>query len=154
MAFLDAREEAIYDFAKKYYQSFFNKNNFGILKKQVEKETASVVYADSNMLVKIDYDGKLFTVGFGSKQDTKCWGVDLIKACFKITDYKIHEDDIANRKKILSDSFHVDDYSGNAAFCVANFNKIKTIFSSENYIKTKTQLERLGLEKQGYYKSI
>lgn len=154
MAFLDSREEAIYDFVKKYYQNFFSKNKFEILKKEITEAVAVIYYSDSQMVIKIEKNKNLFLVGFGQIKDALWWSLDLIRAYFKITDYKIDEDNIMSRKKVLLESFNVDDYSGNASYLITNFNRIKNTFSSENYNKTNVELEKLSLEKQKYSKGV
>ncbi|MBI4947797.1 MAG: hypothetical protein HY840_15510 [Bacteroidetes bacterium] len=150
MAFLDSWEEEVNDFVKKYYQSFFAKNNFVFFKKEAFLGGGSMIFSDSGVLFEIASNKNRFVIKFGQVEGKMFFGLDIIKAYFKITDYRIDEDDIPNRKKVLLESFHADDYSGNATFLIANFNKIKNLFSSENYNETKVQLEKLSLEKQKY----
>jgi len=149
MAFLDRWEEEINDFVQKHYQPFFAKNGFKILKKEAAQGGGLMIFSDSVFLLEIGNNKSRFMIKVG-KIEGQFLGLDLIKAYFKITDYRINEDDIATRKKVLSESFNADDYSGNATYLITNFNKIKNLFSSANYNETKAQLEKLALEKQKY----
>lgn len=149
MAFLDSWEEELNDFVKKYYQSFFIKNGFKFLKKEVGQGGGLMIFSDSALLVEVVNNISRFMIKVG-KAEGQFLGLDIIKAYFKITDYRIDEDDLINRKKALLESFNSYDYSGNATYLIANFNKIKNLFSSGNYNETKVQLEKLSLEKQKY----
>jgi len=150
MAFLDRWEEEINDFVKKYYQSFFVKNKFEFLKKEAANGGGAMIYSDSAFLFEVVNNKNRFMIKVGQVEGKLFWGLDIVKAYFKITDYRIDEDDIPSRKKVLLDSFNADDYSGNATYLISNFNKIKNLFSSVNYNETKSQLEKLSLEKQKY----
>jgi len=150
MAFLDSWEEEISDFVKKYYQGFFSKNKFEFFKKEAIQGGGAMIYSDSSFLFEIVNNKNRFVIKLGQMEGKLFWGLDIIKAYFKITDYRIDEDDMPSRKKVLLESFHADDYSGNATFLIANFNKIKNLFSSANYNATKVKLEKLSLEKQKY----
>lgn len=150
MAFLDSWEEEINDFVKKYYQSFFSKSNFKFFKKEATQGGGAMTFSDSAVLFEIANNTNRFVIKLGPMEGKLFFGLDIIKAYFKITDYRIDEDDIPSRKKVLLESFHADDYSGNATFLIANFNKIKNLFSPANYGQTKVQMEKLSLEKQKY----
>ena len=150
MAFLDSWEEEINDFVKKYYQSFFAKSGFKILKKEAGQSGGAMIYSDSGILFEVANNKNRFMIKVGPIEGKLFWSLGLIKSYFKITDYRINEDDIAIRKKVLLESFNADDYSGNATYFITNFNKIKNLFSSVNYNETKVQLEKLSLEKQKY----
>jgi hypothetical protein len=150
MAFLDSWEEEINDFIKKYYQSFFSKNKFEFFKKEAAQGGGGMIFSDADLLFEIVTNKSRFMIKVGQVEGKLMWGLDLIKAYFKITDYRIDEDDTASRKRVLLESFNADDYSGNATFLITNFNKIKNLFSSANYNETKVQLEKLSLEKQKY----
>lgn len=151
MAFLDSWEEEVNDFVKKYYQSFFSKNKFEFLRKEAVQGGGLMIFFDGNILFEIVNNKQRFAIKIGSKAEEKLlWGLDVIKAHFKITDYRIDENDIPSRKKILLESFNADDYSGNATYLITNFNKIKNILDQVNYKVTKVQMEKLSLEKQQY----
>jgi hypothetical protein len=152
MAFLDSWEEEINDFVKKYYQSFFAKNNFQVLKKEAGEGGGLMTFSNSDLLVEVVNNKNRFMIRVG-KVEGKYWGLDMIKAYFKITDYRIDEDDKINRRKALLDGFNADDYSGNVTYLTNNFNKIKNFFSQANYNETKVQLEKLSLEKQAFVKA-
>lgn len=150
MAFLDRWEEEINDFVKKYYQSFFVKNKFVFLKKEAAPGGGSMIYTDSGMLLEITNIKNRFSIKAGPTEGKLFWGLDLIKSYFKITDYRIDEDNVPARKSALLSTFNADDHSGNATFLINNFNRIKTLFSGVNYKESGIQLEKLGLEKQKY----
>ena len=149
MAFLDSWEEELNDFVKKYYQAFFTKNGFKFLKKEAGQGGGLMIFSDSALLVEMVNNKGRFVIKVG-KVEGQYWGLDMIKAYFKIVDYRIDEDDTINRKKALLDGFKQDDYSGNAAYLANNFNKMKDIFSSKKYDEIKLQLEKLSLEKLKY----
>lgn len=151
MAYLEKWEEEITDFVKKYYQAFFDKNKFKTTSKNSEKaESGQIIYTDSSVAVKVVNTKGKYGVEVGQIDGNLFWSLDLIKSSFKITDYKIDEDDRVSRKRALLDTFKDEDYSANASFLIANFNRIKTMFSSGNGNETRRQLERLSLEKQKY----
>ena len=54
---------------KKYYQNFFSKNKFEILKKEITEAVAVIYYSDSQMVIKIEKNKNLFLVGFGQIKD-------------------------------------------------------------------------------------
>ena len=149
MAFLDSWEEELNDFVKKHYSGFFNKNGFKFLKKEAGQGGGAMIFSDSAVLLEIATNKNMFMIKIG-KEEGQFLGLDMIKANFKITDYRIDDDDVVNRKKALLDGFNADDYSGNVTYLTNNFNKIKNLFSSANYNETKVQLEKLSLEKLKY----
>lgn len=149
MAFLDRWEEEINDFVKKYYQSFFGNNKITFLKKEAGQGGGSMTFSDSAVLLRITNSKNRFLMEVG-QMDGKFWGLDLIKSYFKITDYRIDEENVSARKSALLATFNADDYSGNATYLITNFKKIKGLFSSGNYNGTKAEMEKLILEKQKY----
>lgn len=150
MAFLDVWEEEINEFVKKYYLGFFSKNGFKFLKKEPGQGGGSMVFSDSTLLLEITNVKGRFTIRLGHTDGKLFLGLDLIKAYFKIIDYKIDEDNISARKSALLGTFNADDYSGNATFLTGNYTKIKNLFSSANYNEAKGQMEKLLQEKQRY----
>jgi hypothetical protein len=151
MAFLDSWEEELNDFVKKYYQNFFVKNGFKFLKKEAGQGGGLMIFSDSDLLVEVINNKKRLMIRIG-RTEGELFGLDMIKAYFKITDYRIDEEDTINRKKALVDGFTADDYSGNVTYLANNFNKIKGLFSSASYTNTKDQLIKLDLEKQRFVK--
>lgn len=150
MAFLDSWEEEVNDFVKKYYQGFFSKNKFEFFNKEAAQGGGQMIFSDAAVLVQIINNKNRFGIMIGKSGDKLFFGLDIVKSYFKITDYKIDEDNIPGRKSALLATFNADDYSGNATFLITNFNKIKNLFSSGNYNETKVQLDKLSLEKQKY----
>jgi hypothetical protein len=151
MAYLDKWEEELNDFVKKHYQSFFIKNQFVFLKKESGQGGMGVmIFSDSRIQIRVVNKNGRFSIELGKGDTGLFWSLDLIKAHFKISDYKIDEDDLANRKKALLDTFNLEDYSGYVSYLNTNFNKIKNLLSSAKYIETKVQLEKLSLEKLKY----
>lgn len=150
MAFLDRWEEDINDFVKKYYQTFFSNNKIAFLKKEARQSGGSMTFSDSAVLLRITNSKNRFMIEVGQMEGKLFWGLDLIKSYFKITDYRIEEDNVPARKSALLATFNADDHSGNATFLISNFNKIRSLFSMVNYNESKVQLEKLSLEKQKY----
>ena len=149
MAFLDRWEEEINEFVKKYYQSFFTKNKFEFLKKEAAQGGGSMTFSDSAVLLQITNNKSRFMIQVGHMEGKSFWGLDLIKAHFKIADYRIDEDNVAGRKGAFG-GFNLDDYAGNANFLVSNFIKVENLFAPANSAGTNQQMEKLSQEKQKY----
>ena len=143
MAYLDAWEEELTDFVKKYYQDFFNKNGFVFLR----KDSGCFIYSDSAVLLKIENKQKKYIVQIGQASDSVFWDWELFISNFKFMDYKISESDVGNRKNVLLKSVNRDDYSGNVNILSRNLKRIKTDLASDKYKKTKEQLVNLELER-------
>ncbi len=150
MAFLDKWEEELNDFVKKHYQSFFSKYKFELMKKEAQQGGGRMIFTDSSVVVEITNNQNRFLIKVGNMEGKLFWGLDLLKAYFKITDYRIDEDNISARKSALLGGFNADDHSGNATYLATNFNKIKDLFTSGNYPSTKEQLVKLDQEKQTF----
>lgn len=150
MAFLDRWEEEINEYVKKYYRDFFSKHKIEFLKKEAGQGGGSMTFSDPALLLLITNNKGRFMIQVGHAEGKLFWGLYLIKSYFKITDYRIDEDNIPARKSALLATFNADDHSGNATFLMTNFNKIRSLFTAANNGESKVQLEKLSLEKQKY----
>jgi hypothetical protein len=151
MSYLDKWEEEINDFVEKYYQVFFVKNQFVFLNKESDQYgMGRMIFFNSSIQIKVINKNGRFSIELGKGDTGLFWSLDLIKGYFKISDYRIEEDDLVNRKKALLDTFNLEDYSSYVNYLNTNFNKIKNLFSAAKYNETKGQLEKLSLEKRKY----
>ena len=155
MAFLNSSEEDIYDFIKRYCKNFFDKNNFEFFKKDVgDGMGAEVIFSNSNILLKIVNDRDGIELMISNIEERKFWRLDFIMAYFKITDYKIEVEDTISRKRVLLDTFKLDDYSGMMIFLSKNVARVKDVFSPIKYIEVKKQLEALDIERGEFVKQM